>query len=101
MGTIVIIMVIVVCGGVIWWRRRSGASSATAPTESLPRENFALKAFAHGNTCLAEGKFDEAIASFHEARELDSKQPHIEDRLAEVERQRQAADAITSDKLTG
>ena len=93
MGSVVIIAVIVGCvGWIVWWRRHRGhASTAAVSPEGKPRENFALKAFAHGNTCLAEGKFAEAIASFHEARELDPKHPHIADRLAEVERQQQAA----------
>ena len=101
MESTVVILVIVVCVGIIWWRRRGGASSPAAETESPPRENFALKAFAHGNSCLAEGKFDEAEASFHQARELDPKQPHIEDRLAEVERQRQAVSDMPSDQTIG
>jgi cytochrome c-type biogenesis protein CcmH/NrfG len=59
----------------------------------MPRENSALKAFVHGNTCLKEGKFAEATAAFHQARELEPKHPHIAGRLAEVERQRQSASA--------
>jgi Flp pilus assembly protein TadD len=94
MGSVVVIMVIVVCaGGIVWWRRRRGhASTAAASPDSMPRENVALKAFAHGNTCLAEGKFAEATAAFHQARELEPKHPHVAARLAEVER-RQAASA--------
>ena len=41
------------------------------PPRGATRENVALKAFAHGNTCLAEGKFAEATAAFHQARELE------------------------------
>jgi cytochrome c-type biogenesis protein CcmH/NrfG len=36
-----------------------------------------------------EGKFTEAIAAFHQAREIDPKHPHVAGRLAEVERQQQ------------
>lgn len=99
MGSVVIIAVIVVCtGGIVWWRRHRGHGS-TAVVPPRPRENFALKAFAHGNTCLAEGKFAEATAAFHEARELDPKHPHVAGRLAEVERQ-QAAGAMAPAKAT-
>ena len=97
MGSVVIIAVIVVStGGIVWWRRRLREQAATAagPPEGRAPENFALKAFAHGNTCLAEGKFAEAAASFHQARELDPKHPHVAGRLAEVERQQQAASAM-------
>ena len=94
MGSVIILAVIVVCtGGIVWWRRHRGYGSA-AVVPPRPRENFALKAFAHGNTCLAEGKFAEATASFHEARELEPKHPHVAGRLAEVERQQQAASTM-------
>ena len=101
MGSGIVILVIVVCVGVIWWRRRSGASNAALQTQGLPPENLALKAFTHGNSCLLEGKFDEAIISFQQARELDPKHPHVETRLAEVERQQQVASAIPSDESSG
>jgi predicted negative regulator of RcsB-dependent stress response len=94
MKNMVIIMVIVVCAGWVVWRRyRRHAPTAVVPPEAIPRENFALKAFAHGNTCLAEGKFAEATAAFHQARELEPKHPHVAARLAEVERRQQAASA--------
>jgi cytochrome c-type biogenesis protein CcmH/NrfG len=41
-----------------------------------------------------EGKFDEARAAFHQAHALEPKHPHVAGRLAEVERQQQAANAI-------
>lgn len=91
MKSIVVIMVIVVCAGWVLWRRYRGHASTAVPPEAIPRENFALKAFAHGNTCLAEGKFAEATAAFHHARELEPKHPHVAARLAEVERRQQAA----------
>jgi len=59
----------------------------------MPRETLALDAFAHGNSYLAEGKFDEAIAAFNQARELDPKRAHVANRLAEVERRQQVARA--------
>ena len=96
MGSVVVIMVIVVCaGGIVWWRRRRGhASAAAASAEGMPRENVALKAFAHGNTCLAEGKFAEATAAFHQALKLEPTHPHVAGRLAEVDRRQQAASAM-------
>lgn len=97
MGSVVIIIaVIAVCVGWMVWRRRlrEQAAAAAVSSEGRPRENFALKAFAHGNTCLAEGRFAEATASFQQARELDPKHPHVAGRLAEVERQQQAASAM-------
>lgn len=91
MKSVIVIMVIVICAGWIVWRRRRGhASIAAVPLETMPRENVALKAFAHGNTCLAEGKFAEATAAFHQARELEPKHPHVAARLAEVERRQQS-----------
>src|SRR5688572_16862509 len=99
MGNIVVILVIVVCAGWIisrWYRGRI----ATVQPEGKPRENFALKSFAHGNTCLMEGKFDEATAAFHQAHELEPKHPHIAGRLAEVERQRRVASTMAPAEST-
>jgi hypothetical protein len=88
-------VVIVLCiGGIVWMRRRRWHAYATPISPgAIPRETLVLKAFTHGNSCLAEGKFTEAIAAFHQARELDPKNPHVAGRLAEVERQQQAASA--------
>jgi len=85
MGSVVVMVVIVVCVGWIVWRRRhrGHASTAAVPPEGIAHENFALKAFAHENTCLAEGKFDAARAAFHQARALDPKDPHVAGRLAD------------------
>ena len=95
MKSVVIIMVLIVSAGWVVWRRyRRHASTAVVPLEALPRENVALKAFAHGNTCLAEGKFAEATAAFHQARELEPKHPHVAGRLAEVERQQRVASTV-------
>jgi cytochrome c-type biogenesis protein CcmH/NrfG len=46
-----------------------------------------------GNSYLAEEKFSEATAAFHQARELDPKRAHVADRLAEVARRRHAMTA--------
>ena len=45
----------------------------------------------HGNTVA--GQFADAIAAFHQARELNPKHPYVATRLAEAERQQQAAGA--------
>jgi len=91
-------IILVIAGLCIAWivsRRRNRARVFTTPATpgGMPRETLALDAFAHGNSYLAEGKFDEAIAAFHQARELDPKRAHVADRLAEVERRQHAASA--------
>jgi predicted negative regulator of RcsB-dependent stress response len=95
MVSVVTLIVIGLCIGWIVWMRRRRARVYTAPATpgGIPRETLALDAFAHGNSYLAEGKFDEAIAAFHQARELDPKCAHVADRLAEVERRQHAASA--------
>jgi hypothetical protein len=95
MGSIVVVAVIVLCVGWIVWlrRRRWQAYAAPVTPGEVPREILALKAFIRGNSYLSEGKFAEASAAFHEARELDPKRAHVADRLAEVQRQQQAARA--------
>ena len=96
MESVVVMVVIVGCAGWIVWRRRhrGHASTASVPPPGMSHKHFALKAFVHGNTCLAEGKFAEATAAFHQARELEPKHSHVAGRLAEVERQQQAASAM-------
>jgi hypothetical protein len=93
MVSLIMTIVIVLCiGGIVWMRRRrQQADALPVSLGGIPPKTLALKAFAHGNSCLAEGKFAEANAAFHEALELDPKHPHIAGRLAEVERQQQAA----------
>jgi hypothetical protein len=95
MVSIGILAVIVLCIGGIVWRRRRRWHAYTMPgaPETIPRQTLALRAFAHGNACLAEGKFTEAIAAFQQAREIEPKHPHVAGRLAEVERRQQAASA--------
>ena len=91
---IVMAVIVLGAGWIVWRRRRRGRADAAPVTpEGIPRETLALKAFIHGNSCLAEGKFAEAIAAFHRARELDPKRPHIAARLVEAERRQQAASA--------
>jgi predicted negative regulator of RcsB-dependent stress response len=90
-STIVVIAVIGV-GWMVWrqWgRRQTPAVSGTAA--GVTPERLAFDAFTRGNTCLAEGKFADAIAAFQQARELDPKRPHVADRLAEAERRQAGA----------
>ena len=58
-----ILAVIVLCiSGIVWRRRRRWhAYTSTDAPGAIPRESLALRAFAHGNACLAEGRFPEAI----------------------------------------
>jgi tetratricopeptide (TPR) repeat protein len=93
--SMIILVAIGLCTGWIVWMRRHGARAytATVPPGGMSHEALALDAFAHGNSYLAEGKFDEAIAAFHQARELDPKRAHVAERLAEVERRQHAASA--------
>jgi hypothetical protein len=95
MVSVIMLVVIGLCTGWIVWirRRRARVYTAPIPPGGILRETLALDAFAHGNSYLVEGKFDEAIAAFHQARELDPKRPHVAERLAEVERRQHAASA--------
>jgi len=98
MGSVIGIVVIIMLAA--WLsrrlRHRGHASTAAVSPQGMPPPpaDLALKAFAHGNTCLMEGKFDEAIAAFHQARELEPKHPHVAGRLAEVARRQQEASAM-------
>jgi predicted Zn-dependent protease len=76
--------------GVETLERLAHAGRATAVRGDSPRD-ARVEAFTHGNTCLAEGKFADAIAAFQRARELDPKRLHVADRLAEAERRQAAA----------
>jgi len=75
-------------------RRRWQAYTSTDAPGTIPRETLALRAFAHGNSCLAEGRFPEAIDAFQQAREIEPKHPHVAGRLAEVARRQHAASAV-------
>ena len=103
MGSLVVMAVIVLCTGwIVWRRRRRGRADAAPVTPAgMPRATVALHAFAHGNSCLAAGQFADAIAAFHQARELEPKDPHVAARLAEVARRQQAASATASVNATG
>ena len=93
-GMIILAVIIMLAGWIVWMRRRRTRAYTTPVTPGgIPRETLALDAFAHGNSYLAEGKFAEATAAFHQARELDPKRAHVADRLAEVERRQRAATA--------
>ncbi len=93
-SVVMLVIIVLSVGGIVWWRRRRWQAYTTPVSPGvIPRETLVLNAFAHGNSCLAAGKFAEAIASFHQTRELDPKHPHVAGRLAEVERRQQAASA--------
>jgi tetratricopeptide (TPR) repeat protein len=92
MGPIILVAILIGAAWILWRRRARRYRPAASPASpSVAAETLALEAFAHGNTCLAEGRFDEAIAAFQRARELDPKRPHVAERLAEVARRQQAA----------
>jgi Flp pilus assembly protein TadD len=74
----------------------AGAAQVAAYRATIPRETLAHEAFVHGNTCLMAGQFAAAITAFRQAQELDPKHPYVAERLAEVERQQQAASALPS-----
>ena len=103
MVSLVVLAVIILGVGWIVWRRRRRGQAYTAPITpaGLPGATLALHAFAHGNSYLAEGKFAEAIAAFHQARELEPQHPHVAARLAEVARRQQAASATPPVNATG
>jgi hypothetical protein len=95
MISIAVVVGIGVCAGWIVWRRRGRWQPPTDQRSpvGVSSETLAFEAFTHGNTCLAEGKFTDAIAAFQRARELDPKRPHVADRLAEAARRQSAASA--------
>ena len=94
MSMIILVFIGICIGWIVWIRRRRArVYTAPIPPGGILRETLALDAFAHGNSYLAEGKFDEAIAAFHQARALDPKRAHVADRLAEAERRQHPASA--------
>jgi hypothetical protein len=90
-STVILVAMMVGVGWFLWGRRQRRQLQMASPSpQGVSPETLAIEAFAHGNTCLAEGRFDEATTSFYRARELDPKRPHVADRLAEVERRQRA-----------
>jgi hypothetical protein len=92
----IIFMVAIVAG--IGWMAWSRGHDRRTPIRPLPSaEGFpqtrAFEAFAHGNTCLAEGRFADATAAFQGAGTLDPKRPCVAERLADVARRQHAASA--------
>jgi hypothetical protein len=86
MVSVIMLVVIGLCiGWIVWMRRRRWHAYATpASPGAIPRENLALEAFMHGNSCLRDEQFADASTAFHQARELDPKLPYVAARLAEV-----------------
>ena len=87
---VMLVIIVLVMGGIVWMRRRRGHAYTMPVSPEAPHETLAHQAFTHGNSCLAAGQFADAIAAFHQARELNPKHPYIAERLAEVERQQAA-----------
>ena len=101
MSMVIVMLVILGAGWFVWRRRRyQQAHALRISSQVSPKENLAQQHFAHGNTCLMEGNFDEARTAFHQARDLKPTHPHIAGRLAEVERRQQAASATSPDNST-
>jgi tetratricopeptide (TPR) repeat protein len=92
-GMVMLAVIVMGVGWIIWLRRRRARAYIAPVPLGGASHDLALDAFAHGNSYLAEGKFTEAIAAFHQALALEPKHPHVAGRLAEVERRQQAASA--------
>lgn len=91
-----IVVILAIVAGAAWFfmrRSQRQADDDRLRSPKKPYENVVHKTFVHGNTCLIEGKFDDARAAFEQVRTLEPKHPHIAGRLAEVER-RQAESAV-------
>ena len=87
-------MIVLCIGGIVWIRRRRWhAYTAPVLPGTMPRETLALRAFAHGNSCLAEGRFTEVLDALQQARKIEPQHPHVAGRLAEVARRQHAASA--------
>ena len=91
------IFIVVVIAGAGWlaWRRWTYWRTPIRPQPSagISPQTRAFEAFAHGNICLAEGRFADATAAFQRAGTLDPKRPYVAERLAEVDRRQHAASA--------
>ena len=94
-SVVMLVGIVLGIGGIVWWRRRRWQAYTTPVSpQAIPRETLVLNAFAHGNSCLAEGRFPEAIDAFEQAREIQPKHPHVAGRLAEVARRQHEASAM-------
>lgn len=95
MGTVIVLVIIFICVGMTVWARhcKRGDTGPVLPKAMSPTD-IAHKAFVHGNTCLRESKFAEATTNFHRVLEFNPKHPHVDGRLAEVERQQAASDMV-------
>ena len=93
-----LIFIVVVIAGAGWfvWSRWTDWRTPIRLQPSAERspQTRAFEAFAHGNTCLAEGRFADATAAFERAGTLDPKRPYVAERLAEVARQQHAASVL-------
>jgi hypothetical protein len=95
MVSIIIVVVVMACAGWMAWSRWQYWRTPIRPqpsAEGFPQTR-AFEAFAHGNTCLAEGRFADATAAFQGAGTLDPKRPYVAERLADVARRQHAASA--------
>jgi hypothetical protein len=95
MTSLIIVVVVMACAGWMAWNRWTHWRTPIRPLPSAERspQTRAFEAFAHGNTCLAEGRFADATAAFQRAGTLDPKRPYVAERLAEVARRQHAASA--------
>jgi hypothetical protein len=95
MTSLIIVVVVMACAGWMAWNRWTYWRTPIRPLPSAERspQTRAFEAFAHGNTCLAEGRFADATAAFQRAGTLDPKRPYVAERLAEVAQRQHAASA--------
>jgi hypothetical protein len=95
MTSLIIVVVVMACAGWMAWSRWTYWRTPIGPLPSAERspQTRAFEDFAHGNTCLAEGRFADATAAFQRAGTLDPKRPYVAERLAEVARRQHAASA--------
>ena len=92
-----IIFMVAIVAGIGWFVWRHWTDWRTPirrqPSAEPSPQTRAFEAFAHGNTCVAEGRFADATAAFQRAGTLDPKRPYVAERLAEVDRRHHAASA--------
>jgi cytochrome c-type biogenesis protein CcmH/NrfG len=95
MTSLIIVVVVMACAGWMAWNRWTYWRTPSRPLPSAEQspQTRAFEAFAHGNTCLAEGRFADATAAFQRAGTLDPKRPYVAERLAEVAQRQHAASA--------